>query len=98
MAKGAYIGIAGKARKIKKGYIGVAGKARKIKKAYIGIGGVARPCWNGGEVTYYGAITPLSVSRYRIAAASVGDYAIFAGGDRGSYNYLSDIVDAYTVV
>lgn len=41
MAKGAYIGIAGKARKVKKMYIGVGGKARKVKKAYIGIGGKA---------------------------------------------------------
>lgn len=46
MAKGAYIGVDGKARKIKKLYIGVDGKARKIKKLYIGdANGKARLCW-----------------------------------------------------
>lgn len=79
------------ARKIKKGYIGVAAKARKIKKAYIGIGGVARPCWAGGELAYYGTITPLSKARWMIRATSVGDYAIFAGGSNGNTN-----VDAYS--
>lgn len=56
MAKGAYIGVSGVARKLKKGYVGVSGVARKIKKAYIGIGGVARPCWSGGELVHYGTI------------------------------------------
>lgn len=54
MAKGAYIGIAGKARKIKKMYIGVGGKARKVKKAYIGIGGKARLFFSSG----YGSSAP----------------------------------------
>ena len=52
MAKGAYIGVAGKARKVKKMYIGVNNVARKVKKGYIGINGVARQCFLGG--------TPLS--------------------------------------
>ena len=44
---GVYIGVDGKARKVKGGYIGVDGKARKIKKGYIGDeNGVARLCWN----------------------------------------------------
>lgn len=43
---GFYIGVDGKARKIKGGYIGVDGKARKIKKGYIGVNGVARLCWS----------------------------------------------------
>lgn len=43
---GVYIGVDGKARKIKGGYIGIDGKARKIKKGYIGDeNGVARLCW-----------------------------------------------------
>lgn len=46
MAKGAYIGVDGKARKIKKAYIGVDGKARKIKKVYVGVNGKARLCWS----------------------------------------------------
>ena len=36
MAKGAYIGVNGVAKKIKGGYIGVGGVAKKIKKAYVG--------------------------------------------------------------
>ena len=42
---GVYIGVDGKARKIKGGYIGIDGVARKIKKGYIGVDGVARLCW-----------------------------------------------------
>lgn len=43
---GFYIGVDGKARKVKGGFIGVDGKARKIKKGYIGVNGVARLCWS----------------------------------------------------
>ena len=87
-----------KARKIKKGYIGIGSKARKIKEAYIGIGGVARPCWAGGELAYYGAITPLSVARYALAATTVGNYALFGGG-RNSTSLMGtqSTVDAYDV-
>lgn len=84
------------ARKVKKGYVGVDSKARKIKKAYIGVGGVARPCWSGGELSYYGTITPLSVARYYLAATTVGDYALFGGGIGNNYSAFST-VDAYTV-
>lgn len=71
MAKGAYIGVNGVARKIKKGYVGVDGVARKIKKAYIGIGGVARLCWSGElEITYSGNMTDqivtMSGQQYRL--------------------------------
>ena len=80
MAKGAYIGVDGVARKIKKGYVGVDGVARKIKKAYIGIGGVARPCWGGDPISYYGTITPLTYPTIEFAGTSFGDYALFSGG------------------
>lgn len=44
---GFYIGIDGKARKVKGAYVGVDGVARKIKKGYIGDeNGVARLCWS----------------------------------------------------
>lgn len=46
---GFYIGVDGKARKVKGGYIGVDGKARKIKKGYIGVDGVAQLCWTAFE-------------------------------------------------
>ena len=42
MAKGIYVGVESKARKVKKFYIGVDGKARKVKKGYVGVNGVAR--------------------------------------------------------
>lgn len=59
MGKGIYLGVGGKARKVKKMYVGVENQARKVKKAYIGVGGVARPCFSSGGVEYYGTITPL---------------------------------------
>ena len=65
--------------------------ARKIKKAYISIGGIARPCWAGGELAYYGAITNLNSGRNLLAAATIGNYALFAGGE----SPVSNVVDAY---
>lgn len=44
----AYIGVNGKARKVKNLYVGVNGKARKVKKAYIGVGGKARLFYTSG--------------------------------------------------
>lgn len=50
---GFYIGVDGKARKVKGGYIGIDGVARKIKKGYIGDeNGVARLCWSFDKVTF----------------------------------------------
>ena len=95
MAQGAYIGVNGVARKITGGYVGVNDKARKIIKAYIGIGGVARPCWSvNKELTYYGTITSLSTARSKLAATSVGNYALFGGGQTDSTT-SSATVDAY---
>lgn len=45
MAYSAYIGVGGKARKIKNIYIGVNGKARRVARAYVGVGGKARQWW-----------------------------------------------------
>ena len=89
MPKGAYIGVDNIAHKIKKGYIGVDGVARRIRKAYIGVGGVARPCWNGGELTYYGTPFKLSYGRRNMGADSNGMYAIFGSGSASDeYGYL----------
>ena len=74
----------------------MVGIARKIRKAYIGIGGVARPCWAGGELVYYGTATALSVAREDLAATTVGNYALFAGGwTSGSSSGIQKVVDAY---
>ena len=72
--------------------------ARKIKKAYIGVGGVARPCWIE-RLEYYGTITELSVARAKLAATTVGNYALFGGGtadELADYGTgTRDTVDAY---
>lgn len=81
MAKGAYIGINGAARKVKKGYIGVDGAARKIRKAYLGVGGAARPCWSGGTPTYYGTVTPMAYTRGQHSGVSFAEKAVFADGN-----------------
>lgn len=80
MAKGVYIGVGGVAKKVKKIYFGVGGVARKVKKAYIGVGGVARCFWSGGEVAYYGNAPDMTTGREWSATASIGNYALIAGG------------------
>lgn len=85
-------------------------KARRVRKAYIGKNGVARQCFSDLRTIVYGGKTnvPLRASNSKslngnfglinnVAGASVGNYAIFAGGDDGQsneYNY-SDSVNAY---
>jgi hypothetical protein len=91
MAKKAYIGVDGVARKVKKGYIGVEGLARKIKKAYIGVGGVARPCWSGGTLTYYGQTYYLNSGKRQLAATHIGDFALFGGGSTTGGTTLSEV-------
>lgn len=86
------------ARKVKKLYCGVDGVARKVKRAYVGVGGVARLWWSGGELGYYGTATPLSIARWQLAATTVGDYALFAGGRYGTVSGLESltaVTDAY---
>lgn len=80
MAKGAYIGVNGVARKVKKMYVGVGGVARRVKKAYIGVGGVARPFWAGGELSYYGQILPPTEDVSYRGSISFQNHAVFAGG------------------
>lgn len=92
MAKGMYLGVDGKARKVKKMYFGVGGVARKVKKAYIGVGGVARLFWSSG-LAYYGALTPLQSSRSYLMATTVGNYAMFGGGQE--YSTPSSKIDTY---
>lgn len=67
MAKCAYVGVNGVARKIKKVYVGVDGVARVVKKAYIGVADLARRWLSQYLVKFstktsthssFGAITP----------------------------------------
>ena len=89
MAKKTYIGVNNVARQVKKVYIGVNGVARKVKKIYIGVANIARQVFGGGELSYYGKATSLSEARGYLAAVSVGNYALFGGGE------YSPTVDAY---
>lgn len=89
MAKGIYIGVSDKARRVKTAYVGVNNVARRIKKAYIGIGGIARPVYSYEDISYYGLLaTPLINKRGGLAGASNNSYAIFAGGV-DYYNYYN---------
>lgn len=95
MAKAVYVGVGSKARKMKKAYIGIGGKARKVKKMYIGdSSGKARLCYSA-ELKKVGTATALGRPCRVLAAASVGDYALFAG--RYQYFMLSSPlpIDAY---
>ena len=69
--------------KIKNIYVGTT----KIKSVYVGATKVYST-----ELAYYGVATPLSVARRYLAATSVGNYALFGGGDADSY---SAVVNAY---
>ena len=69
--------------------------ARKIKKGYVGVGGVAKLCYALQQtlVPYNGSVTGLNLSASNLAATTVGNYAIFAGGYGGSYRNSVDIYD-----
>ena len=97
MAKGFYIGVDNVARKCKKAYIGIDGVAKKIKKMYIGVAGKARLFFSGGgEISYYGTTTTnLNDARNYMGSASVGYYALIAGGSttRSMFNTV-DVYDS----
>lgn len=94
MTKACYVGVAGKARKVKKIYTGVDNKARKVKKAYVGVGGVARPFFSAEQkLSYYGTVTPLADGRAYFQATTVGGYGLFGGGYAGK---SLSTVDAYS--
>lgn len=93
MAKGMYLGVNGRTRKVKKLYIGVNGRTRKVKKVYIGVNGRARLCWSG-EPSYYGRAGDMTSTRSSMGCGTVGGYALMAGGTPGSNAYNSS-VDVY---
>lgn len=84
----------GIAREVKKIYVGVENIARKVKKGFIGVAGIARQFFGEPELVYYGTTTALSNAREELAATTIGDYALFAGG---LYNdsTLRNTVDTY---
>ena len=96
MTKACYVGVAGKARKVKKIYTGVADKARKVKKAYVGVGGKARLFYSADQkLGYYGTVTGLSQVKSSLVATAVGNYALFGGGVGADSAYFAT-VDAYS--
>jgi len=78
----------------RKAYLTVGGVHRKVKKAYLTVGGVHKKCFSGGELAYYGKLTPLSQARALGAATTVGNYALFGGGYYDASTYTA-VVDAY---
>lgn len=83
-----------------KPFTGPNGITRKIKKMYAVVGGLLKLIFGQGELSYKGKITPLSIPRRELTAATVGNYALFAGGGCPSESglegfYHSNAVDAY---
>lgn len=103
MSKGIYIGIDGKARKVKKLYVGVDGKARKVKKGYVGVNGVARLFYSGGgsgllpsgytELEY--AITQAN-SQYNIFIRLTTSESYFLSKVKAITEIKFDIMPGYT--
>jgi len=105
MAGKVYLGVSDIAKNVSSIYVGVGDTARRITKAYVGINGIARPfassSSSASSVTYYGtAPEPLSQPRYNVMAASIGIYALFAGGTYYDSETASEkpsaVVDAYS--
>ena len=94
MAKAAYIGVDGRARKIRKMYVGVDGAARRVKRGYIGVGGVAIPLFISGEAKKIDGVTGLSAARKYLRGARAGTCALFAGGGSDSSAAFKN-VDCY---
>lgn len=85
MATGAWIGISGKARKVKSMYVGIGGKARKVKAAWVGIGGKARKIYSSEDElrrTNAGLEYPGRARCYS-AGSSVGNFIVFIHGGYG---------------
>lgn len=95
MAKGVYVGVSSKARKVTDIYIGVSNKARRVTKAYIGVGGVARLFYSAYSEPVYIGSSSLTIGRQSGAVAQCGPYAVFSGGyawlENGGQNILSSV-------
>lgn len=92
MAKGGYYSPDGIARKITKAYYSPNGIARRVKKAYIGVNGIARLFWSSGLKRINTA--SLRNGARGIGAASLKNYAVFAGGATTGSTYYKN-VDAF---
>ncbi|MBQ9768445.1 MAG: hypothetical protein IJW37_10120 [Lachnospiraceae bacterium] len=81
-----------KTSKLKKSYfVNASKKTEKLKKCYVvGADKKLVKLWSGGELSYYGTADALSSARAYPTGATVGNYALFAGGWASS-----NIVDVY---
>ena len=92
---GFYIGVDGKARKVKGGYVGLDGVARKIKKGYIGVDGVARLCYS--DVTFDPVFANNTWEDVIVACQNNAVPDTWSVGDRkkmniGGTDYVVDII------
>lgn len=100
MAKGAYFGVGGKAKKVKKLFVGINGVARAVKKAYVGVNGRARLWWSGvctlKHYEYHNCYEPLTEQPIRTLAQTdpSGACCYFVFGNTvfcDEFGYFSDI-------
>lgn len=77
MSTGVYIGVDGKARKVKSIYVGVDGVARKVKKIYIGdANGKARLCYSASSPAESATITYTGNMTDQIVTMTDGQYRL----------------------
>lgn len=88
MSKGTYLGVANKAKRIKKQYIGVDGKAKKIKRGYVGVNGKAKLMFSADKQIIELPELQLNMAVGNTSPATVGDYVLFlSGGTNGNTDY-----------
>lgn len=81
MAKGIYVGIDDKSRKVKKLYVGIGNKAKRVYHVFVGVNGKARLVYEGPGLYKGSTFTYYSGGIKGVAGAAVGSkYGIFAGG------------------
>ena len=86
MAKNAYVGVAGKARKVKEIYVGVNGKARRVVKGYVGVNGVARQFWpNGKPLSAWQKSTLPATDNWTGVAYGNGRFVAVSASQRAAY-------------
>lgn len=80
--------------KVKRAYVDVDNIERKVKKGYVGVNEVARLFFvSQKELAYYGTLENMFTARSYGAGASIGNYALIAGGLK-SGTYIAT-VEAY---
>ena len=61
-------------------YVNIGGILKQIAEVWMNIDGVLKRYSESVPVVSLGAITPLSVARYSLAATSNGTHMLFGGG------------------